>query len=261
MGHENPPSAHPPAYDEHTRGAGRASSLGRRGRPAPLAHFVLPCIHYAPPSVTVKLTQVGYAMTPFGTLSSTKHLISLLVLVTAVALIQTGCYNTYFISKPQLGNLKSTVEQKASVKVIIDGCDEDAAAGAARVAPSAIVAQADGAAATDAATDAGDPVDDNIDPETGCLTVRLNTASPLRVITNDGAYHRVTPFNFAMTDSQLVSPDYDLLLPIDSVDGAEVQTFSGWKTGLFIGGAVATAVATFVVISVTAGEERGFGQN
>lgn len=191
--------------------------------------------------------------------------LSLLALVATVAMVHMGCYNTYFISKPQLNNLESSVEQKASVKVIIDGCDEEAAGtSGARVEPSVLVAAGEGETATDAPVDAGEaaePADDNIDPETGCPTVRLNTASPLRVITKDGVYHRVTPFNFAMTDSQLVSPDYDLLLAVDDVDGAEVQTFSGWKTGLFVGGAVATAAATFIVIAVTAGEERGFGQN
>jgi hypothetical protein len=170
----------------------------------------------------------------------------------------TGCYNTYFISKPQLEMLEASVEQKASVKVIIDGCDETAAATSSRISPAVLLAEAEGETATDAAAPVAE-LDDDIDPETGCPTVRLNTASPLRVITNDGLYHRVTPFNFAMTDTQLVSPDYDLLLPIAEVDGAEVQTFSGWKTTLFIGGAVTAAAATFLVITLTAEEERGFG--
>jgi hypothetical protein len=195
-----------------------------------------------------------------GTRRSKFNWICMLALTVVIATVQMGCYNTYFISKPQLGKMQASVEQKASVKVIIDGCDEAATKPEAqRVAPAAILAQGEGETATDATAAPEAPVDDAIDPETGCATVRLSTASPLRVITTDGVYHRVTPFNFAMTDSQLVSPDYDLLLPIDAVDGAEVQTFSGWKTGLLIGGSVAAAVTTFVVISVTAGEERGFG--
>ncbi len=197
-----------------------------------------------------------------GTQRSKLNWICMLVLTVAIATVQMGCYNTYFISKPQLGNLEATVEQKASVRVIIDGCDEAAAGAESRVEPSVLMAAGEGETATDAPAEAaGAPVDEDIDPKTGCATVRLNTASPLRVITTDGVYHRVTPFNFAMTDSQLVSPDYDLLLAIDQVDGAEVQTFSGWKTGLFIGGSVAAAVAIFVGISVTADKERGFGQN
>jgi len=183
-----------------------------------------------------------------------------LVAMVAMSMALTGCYNTYFISKPQLQRLEATVEQKASVKVIIDGCDESSVPANTRVEPQALVAEGEAATATDADTSApADEVDDDIDPETGCPTVRLNTASPLRVITNDGQYHRVTPFNFAMTDTQLVSPDYNLLLAIAEVDGAEVQTFSGWKTGLFIGGSVAAAAAIFAVISLTAEEERGFG--
>ena len=198
-------------------------------------------------------------MTLSKVFSKVRATISLAAMV-AMSMALTGCYNTYFISKPQLQRLEATVEQKASVKVIIDGCDESSTAAEGRVSPKALIAQGEGATATDAAASANEaPVDDDIDPETGCPTVRLDTASPLRVITNDGQYHRVTPFNFAMTDTQLVSPDYDLLLSIGEVDGAEVQTFSGWKTGLFIGGSVAAAAAIFAVISLTAGEERGFG--
>lgn len=100
---------------------------------------------------------------------------------------------------------------------------------------------------------------EGIDPVTGCPTVQVNTASPIRVLDTDGQTYRVTPFNFAVTESQLVSPDYDLLLPIDQVQGAEVQTFSGFKTGLFIGGVAAAAIGGFLAISLTAGEERGFG--
>ena len=196
-----------------------------------------------------------------------RTVLRLLALCMALSLVQFACYNTYFISKPQLEKLEATVEQKASVRVIIDGCDTVAAGEPAASLQDPdnlrpLVAEADDAVATDAAaaTTPKAVVEDDIDPETGCPMIRLNTASPLRVIMAGGDEHRVTPFNFAITDSQLVSPDYDLLLPLDAVSGAEVQTFSGWKTGLMIGTAVAAAVSTFVVITLTAGEERGFGQ-
>jgi hypothetical protein len=176
--------------------------------------------------------------------------------------LQTACYNKYFISKAQLEKLEAKVDQHSAVSVIIDGCDM-AIAPATSAIPGSLVADGSGDAAADAgapATEGTAEVDENIDPKTGCPQVKVNTASPLKVVTKDGVAHRVTPFNFAMTGSQLVSPDYDLLLSINDVEGAEVQTFSGWKTGITIGGGIVAAVATFVVISLTAGEERGFGQ-
>ena len=87
----------------------------------------------------------------------------------------------------------------------------------------------------------------------------VNTASPIRVLDKEGNKYRVTPFNFAVTDTQVVAPDYGLLLPIGEVEGAEIQTFSGLKTGLMIGGGALLAVGGFVLLALTAPEERGFG--
>lgn len=181
--------------------------------------------------------------------------------VCIVAFGNMACYNSYFISKPQLQKLEASVEQRSAVAVVVDGCDVAAGASPTSALAGPRMAQAEGEAGSDGGeAAAGEAVEEGIDPATGCPTVKVNTASPLRVVTTEGSTFRVTPFNFAMTDSQLVSPDYDLLLPIDEVEGAEVQTFSGLKTGLMIGGGVATAVATFVILALTAGEERGFGQ-
>lgn len=195
----------------------------------------------------------------------TREITALIVLV---ALTQLACYNRHFISTPQLAKLEATVDQKESVAVIVDGCDE-AKATSQREVPGVLVAQAEGETATDGApaesgAAAGGESDkasvEGIDPETGCPTVRVNTASPLNVITQSGGVVRVTPFNFAVTDTQVVSPDYDLLLPIADVRGAEVQTFSGWKTTALITGALAVGVGLFVGIALGAEDERALGQ-
>ncbi len=183
-----------------------------------------------------------------------------LVICALLACGQTACYNKYFISKPQLEKLESRVDQQANVAVIIDGCDV-----AANPAEGGLAGPRIAEAAAEGASDGGEAkvesqAAENIDPATGCPTVKVNTSSPLKVVTTTGSAYRVTPFNFSMTDTQLVSPDYDLLLAITDVEGAEVQTFSGWKTGLTIGGGVVAAVATFAIISLTADADRGFGQ-
>lgn len=203
-----------------------------------------------------------------------KNTRKLVTLVLLMALTQIACYNQHFISTTQLAKLEATVEQKQAVSVIIEGCDSQNAPKASRLAPEVdgtLVAQDEGVAtdappaespapAAPAAEGAAAPTEDGIDPATGCPTVVVNTASPLNVVTQNGQRLRVTPFNFAVTDTQLVSPDYDLLLAIDDVAGAEIQTFSGWKTAALITGALSVGVGLFVGIALTAGEERGLGE-
>ncbi|MEL6182596.1 MAG: hypothetical protein AAFS10_26805 [Myxococcota bacterium] len=190
------------------------------------------------------------------------------VLVVGVAVLTThaACYNTYFISKNQMEKLEAKVAQEEAVKIIVDGCDT-AATGGAQLLPGdaihAMLAEAEAATTDDgsgAAAASKPATPDDIDPETGCPVVAVNTASPMYVLTNGGEKLRVTPFNFAVTDTQVVSPDYDLLVPIDEVKGGEVQTFSGWKTGLMIAGVTALAVGFFVGIQLQAGDERQLGQ-
>jgi hypothetical protein len=61
-----------------------------------------------------------------------------------------------------------------------------------------------------------------------------------------------------MSEIQLVSPEYDLLLNISEVEGAEVKQFSLWKTVATIAGVSVVAIGTFVGISVLAPEEQSF---
>src|SRR5690606_19781655 len=91
----------------------------------------------------------------------------------------------------------------------------------------------------------------------GCTDIPVSTANALNVRTTSGSLHRVTPFNFVMSDSQLVSPEYDLLLPMEEVSGAEVKQFSTWKTVATISGVSILAIGTFVGISLLAPEEQG----
>jgi hypothetical protein len=61
-----------------------------------------------------------------------------------------------------------------------------------------------------------------------------------------------------MSQQQLVSPEYDLLLSLDQVKGAEVQQFSTWKTTATIVGVSAVAIGSFIGISILAPEGGGF---
>ncbi len=94
----------------------------------------------------------------------------------------------------------------------------------------------------------------------GCTRVEVSTANALQVVTNEGKA-RVTPFNFIMSGGQLVSPEYDLLVPLQQVEGARVREFSTFKTVGMILGVSAVAIGTFVGISLLAEPAGGFQPN
>jgi hypothetical protein len=81
--------------------------------------------------------------------------------------------------------------------------------------------------------------------------VEISPETPLEVQVGSGDTYRITPFNFLLNESQLVSPDYDLLLQADAVRGAQVREISYGKTFGLIGGVVAAVAAGFVVLAVT----------
>lgn len=196
---------------------------------------------------------------------------------------QTACYNTYFISKDELKKLESSVEQQATVLVY-----GDCPAGTKSTAFNpdfvglngslwAQTAPAEGLPKTPASDAADDALPPEIEEATkeipdvaptpdveatevattltsvppGCTEVNVSGGNTLQIVTADGN-QRVTPFNFIMNQKQLVSPEYDLLLTIDEVEGAEVSEFSTFKTVVTIVGVSAVAIGTFVGISVLA---------
>ncbi|AWV89153.1 hypothetical protein [Bradymonas sediminis] len=183
----------------------------------------------------------------------------LIAVATLAAFSQIACYNTYFIQKPELQKLESQVEQK-EVVVVYGDCAETTTASNTAVemdgtmwAEAAPVAQGDTASDATSTTGSPEPAE-----RAGCTRVPVSTANAVNVVSTDGETFRVTPFNFMMSDQQLVSPEYDLLMNLDQVKGAEVQEFSTWKTVSTIVGVSVVAIGTFVGISVLAPDGRGF---
>lgn len=202
---------------------------------------------------------------------------------------QVACYNTYFIDKGELEKLESEVEQKEVVDVQGD-CDDSKTASQeaddgdkqAHVYDSAKLdgtkwAQAgeldemkeeveggdetasDATGAEEAPAEDEESGDEESSAREGCSEVPVSTANPVTVRTKNGETYRVTPFNFMMSEQQLVSPEYDLLLSLDEVEGGEVQEFSPWKTAGAVAGVSAVTVGTIVGISILA-PEADFGQ-
>ncbi len=192
----------------------------------------------------------------------------LFALFAVASFSQVACYNTYFIDKPELKKLESEVEQR-EVVVVYGDCDSSASASADKSADGQKTAykslKLDGSrwaaaqgAKTDTASDATGTGDDMPPARKGCTRVPVSTANPVKVVTKDGDTYRVTPFNFMMSDRQIVSPEYNLLLSLDDVKGGEVRQFSTWKTVGTILGVSAVAIGTFVGISVLAPKGKGF---
>jgi hypothetical protein len=87
-------------------------------------------------------------------------------------------------------------------------------------------------------------------PEAGQATVKdtegkdivVKEDTRLFVRSQGGKRYPITPFNFKMTESQLVASDRDYILDVNSLkDNAEVDHMSTWKTALWIAGGVALA--------------------
>ena len=195
------------------------------------------------------------------------------VMLAAISLLvmQSACYDTYVIDKDELRKLESSVEQREVVEVYGDCPAGSISAARLSELGGTLVAQAEGAGeeATDAEPDAvTEPAvaaagEEVAAPGSGgerpeCVVVPVSTANSLMIITNDDLEHRVTPFNFIMSDSQLVSPEYDLLLRLDNVTSAEVKRFSRWKTIATITGVVLVTGGTFAAIGLLAPPEQGF---
>jgi hypothetical protein len=87
-------------------------------------------------------------------------------------------------------------------------------------------------------------------PEAGQATVKdtdgkdivVKEDTRLFVRSQGGKRYPITPFNFKMTESQLVASDRAYILDVNSLkDNAEVDHMSTWKTALWIAGGVALA--------------------
>ncbi len=184
-------------------------------------------------------------------MSFSKYKSALIALLMGLgAITQLACYNTYTIDNNELAKLEASVERYETVEVLAD-CPDTEDIG--QLDGEMYATAEDGGAVSDAMIKRVE--DDDL---RGCTLVPVSTVNALTVLTRDGGRERVTPFNFAMDDVQLVSPEYNLLLSLDNVEGAEVREFSTWKTAGTIAGVTMLTVGAFVGISVLAPEEEGF---
>ncbi len=95
-------------------------------------------------------------------------------------------------------------------------------------------------------------------PESGQATVKdtdgkelvVKEDTRLFVRSQGGKRYPITPFNFKVTESQLVASDRDYILDVNGLkDNAEVEHMSTWKTALWITAGVAVAGALIGLIA------------
>ena len=174
-------------------------------------------------------------------------------LAAVIASTQLACYNTYTIDKNELQKLESSVDRYEIVEVLAD-CPEGLEE-ATNTSPlhGTMYAEAEAPSEEAAISDARIRRVDTDDLR-GCTKVPVSTVNALTVLTTRGD-QRVTPFNFVMDNIQLVSPEYNVLVQLDQVHGAEVREFSGTKTALAISGVSLVTIGTFVGIWLGLGED------
>jgi hypothetical protein len=109
-------------------------------------------------------------------------------------------------------------------------------------------------------------------PESGQATVKdaegkevvVKEDTRLYVRSQGGKRYPITPFNFKLTESQVVASDRDYILDVNGLkETAEVDHLSSWKTGLWIAGGVAvfgTIVGLIAWASATSGGSSSGGQ-
>ena len=79
--------------------------------------------------------------------------------------------------------------------------------------------------------------------------VAVSDGTAIYVRSSGGRRYQVTPFNFKVTESQLVASDRDTLLAVEGIEAYEVDHLSTWKTVLLASlGAGATAAVIFAII-------------
>ena len=65
----------------------------------------------------------------------------------------------------------------------------------------------------------------------------------------------MTPFNFRISQTQLVASDRDTLLAVNGIESYEVDHLSTWKTVLLASGGAAIAAGVILAIIFTSGQK------
>ena len=87
----------------------------------------------------------------------------------------------------------------------------------------------------------------------GGSAVSVDPQTNVYVRSVGGRRYQVTPFNFKLTESQLVASDRDTLLMVNELQSYEVDHLSTWKTALLLAGAAGAVAGIIVGVIISAG--------
>ena len=87
--------------------------------------------------------------------------------------------------------------------------------------------------------------------------VTVTENSRIGVVDVDGGYHPISPFNFTISDLQLVAPDEDLLLSRKQIDHANIKLIDPTMTTVLVGGTVTALIAAVLVVVLTPDQCEG----
>lgn len=92
-------------------------------------------------------------------------------------------------------------------------------------------------------------------------SIEVKDETRIFVRSQGGKRYPITPFNFQMTESQVVASDRDYILSLEGLEeNAEVDHMSTWKTAILISGGVVivgTIVGLIAWASVSSGGSSG----
>lgn len=81
--------------------------------------------------------------------------------------------------------------------------------------------------------------------------VTVTENSRIGIVDIEGEYYPISPFNFTISDLQLVAPDEDLLLSRKQIDHANIKLIDPTMTTILVGGTVLALVASVLVVVLT----------
>jgi len=87
--------------------------------------------------------------------------------------------------------------------------------------------------------------------------VTVTENSRIGIVDMEGDYYPISPFNFTISDLQLVAPDEDLLLSRKQIDHANIKLIDPTMTSVLVGGTVVALVAAVLVVVLTPDQCEG----
>jgi len=78
--------------------------------------------------------------------------------------------------------------------------------------------------------------------------VTVTENSRIGVVDVDGGYHPISPFNFTISELQLVAPDEDLLLARKQIDHANIKLVDPTMTTVLVGSTVAILLGSVIAV-------------